>query len=197
MKSPVLMLVMFCLAFLTGCAGTHFVRVKDDALMLGQTTPEQIISRLGAPDKQNTVRVNEQQVKTISYIYVGLPDEPDAFGVYAGRKQEFDFFDNKLVGYFFTSSYKKDSTNFDISKAAQIAKGVSTRADVVRLLGNPAGKSIYPVTPNSDEEATTYSYYRITHPMFKGVVQYRKLLVITFNKQGVVTNVESFESGQE
>lgn len=35
--------------FLMGCAGTHFVRVADDAIVLGHTTSEQITAHLGAP----------------------------------------------------------------------------------------------------------------------------------------------------
>ena len=101
-----------------------------------------------------------------------------------------------MVGYEFTSSWKEDSTNFDGDKVSQIKKGESTRSDVVRLLGNPGGKYIYPVIPNSGEEAVNYLYNQTKGSAFN-LKFYQKSLIVTFNKQGIVSNVEFTESGQK
>lgn len=197
MKSLIVKCAVISLGFiLTGCAGTNFVRVSDDALVLGQTTSEQITARLGAPYREGTVTKNEQLIKTASYAYANTGGEASAEGVVAARSQGFYFFNNKVVGYEFTSSWKEDSTNFDSDKVSQIKKGESTRSDVVRLLGNPGGKYIYPVIPNSGEEAVNYLYNQTKGSAFN-LKFYQKSLIVTFNKQGIVSNVEFTESGQK
>lgn len=197
MKSSVVKFVVISFAlFLAGCAGTNFVRVTDEALVLGQTTQAQISARLGSPYLEGVVTKNEQQLKTASYAYASTGGEAAAEGVTAARSQGFYFFNDKLVGYEFSSSWKEDSTDFDSGKVSQIKKGESTRHDVVRLLGNPGGKYIYPVIPNANEEALNYLYSQTKGSAFN-LKFHQKLLVVTFNKQGVVTNVEYTESGQK
>ena len=197
MKSPIVNCAVISLGILlTGCAGTNFVRVADDAIVLGQTTSEQITARLGTPYREGTVTKNEQQIKTSSYAYASATGEAAAKGVTAARSQGFYFFNNKVVGYEFSSSWKEDSTNFDSGKVAQIKKGKSTRGDVMRLLGNSGGKYIYPVIPNSGEDAVNYFYSQTKGSAFN-IKLYQQLLVVTFNKQGIVTNVEFTELGQK
>jgi hypothetical protein len=181
---------------LLGCAGTRFVRVSDDILALGQTTYEEVTARLGLPYQEGVIIKNNQQIKTISYAYASTVGEGDAKGVVAARSQGFYFFDNKLVGYTFTSSWKENSTDFDSGKVSQINKGESTRNDVVLLLGNPGGKYIYPLIPVKDEEALNYLYVQTKDTGLK-LKLYQKQLVVTFNKQGIVTNVEFTEAGQQ
>ena len=197
MKSSVIKFLIIALTVVTGCAaGTNFVRVADDALILGQTTSKQVSARLGSPYQEGVATKNNQQIKTSSYTYASAGGDAAAEGVTPARAQGFYFFDNELVGYEFTSSWKEDSTNFDSGRVSQIKKGESTRSDVVHLLGNPGGKYIYPMIPNKDEDAINYLYSQVKSSGFKFKV-YQKLLVVTFNKQGVVTNVEFTESGEQ
>ena len=179
---------------LTGCAGTNFVRVTDDALILGETTQEQIKSRLGSSYKEGVVVKNNQQMKTASYAYAA--GDAAAEHAIAGRSQGFYFFNDKLVGYEFTSSWKEDSTDFDSGKVSQVKKGESTKTDVMRLFGTPGEKYIYPVIQNNSEEAVNYVYQHSKGSAFN-LKFHQKLLVVTFNKQGVVTNVEYTESEQK
>lgn len=180
------------------CASTSHVRIPDNALTLGQTTSEQITAHLGPPGRVATVIKNDRQIKSITY-FLGTSgdgsDDPEAAG--ASRSQAFYFFDNKLVGYEFASSWKEDSTNFDSRKVVKIKKGESTKEDIVRLFGKPGGEYIYPIIPNRDEEALNYFYNIIKKSGSLEFKPYRKLLVITFNKEGIVTNVEYVESGGE
>lgn len=176
---------------LVSCAGRSFMRVTDEALVLGQTTPEQVSARLGSPFQEGVVTKNNQHIKTTSYAYASTGGDADEQGVTPARSQAFYFYDNKLVGYEFISSWKTDSTNFDSEEVSQIKKGESARSDVVRLFGNPGGKYIYPVIPNRDEEAINYLYSQV-----KGFKVHQKRLVVTLNKQGMVTDVEYTESGQ-
>jgi len=184
--------------FLVSCAGTSQVRTPDDAIALGRTTIEQITARLGPPGRVGTVIKNDREITSIIYFFGTSgegSDNPEAAG--ASRFKTFYFFDNKLVGYEFASSWKEDSTNFDSREVAKIKIGGSTKNDVVRLFGNPGGQYIYPIIPNKAEEAVNYFYYIIKKSGSLEFKPYRKLLVITFNKEGVITNVEYDESGQE
>src|SRR5262245_65019119 len=85
--------------FLAGCEGTTFVRVQDEALVLGQTTQEEITARLGRPYGEMVETRNDKLVKRLGYFYGntagGLAATED--GV-AARAQEFYFFNGKLVG---------------------------------------------------------------------------------------------------
>jgi outer membrane protein assembly factor BamE (lipoprotein component of BamABCDE complex) len=195
-SSAVMSAVLGLMLLLSGCAGTNFTRVADDTLVLGQTTSEQITARLGSPYREGVLTKNNEQLKTAVYAYAATTGEGAADGVTPARSQGFYFFENRLVGYEFSSSWKEDSTNFDATKVAQIKKGESTRADVVRPLGNPGGKGIYPLIPGKDENAVNYLYTQVTGSAFNMKV-YQKQLVVTFDKQGVVTNVEFTESGQK
>lgn len=196
MKPSVLksVITFFCI-ILTGCAGTNFVRVTDEVLVPGQTTLEQVSARLGKPYREGVVIKNNQQIKFTTYTYASAGGGAVAKGVTPARNQGFFFYENKLVGYDYTSSYKEDSTNFDSERVSQIKKDESTRSDVVRLFGNAGGKYLYPIIPNKDEEAINYHYSQAKGSAFN-LKFYQKLLVVTFNKQGVVTNVEFTESGQ-
>jgi hypothetical protein len=182
---------------LAGCAGTEFARVPDDALVLGQTTPEQITARLGAPKTEATVTKNDEQLSGKTYVWSSLEEEGAGHNVVPARVQTFFFHKSRLVAYEFTSSWKQDSTDFDAGKVPQIRKGASTRADVTRLLGNPGGKYIYPAIRNQDEEAVSYLYVQTKAAPFSMPKNYHKLLLITFNKQGTVTNVELSEVGEK
>lgn len=96
------------------------------------------MARLGSPYREGVVTKNEQQIKTASYAYASAGGEGAAEGVTPARGQGFYYSNNKLVGYDFSSSWKEDNTNFDGGKVAQIKKGESTRADVLRLLADRA-----------------------------------------------------------
>jgi hypothetical protein len=197
MKSSVVRFAVFSFALLlAGCAGDKFVRLPDDSLVLGQTTQEQIRARLGTPYREGEITKNGQQLKTANYFYSRTGGGADAAGVTPARNQGFIFLKDKLVGYEFASSYKDDSTNFDSEKVSQIKTGESTRSDVVRILGNPGGRYSYPLIANTNDEATNYMYMQTKGPAFN-LKFYQKLLVVTFNAQGVVTNVEYTESGQK
>jgi len=169
MKLPVIRFVVVSFVLLSsGCAGTNFIRATDDSLVLGQTTQEQIKARLGSPFQEGVVTKNEQQLKTSNYAYANAGGGADADGVIPARSQGFYFFNDKLVGYEFTSSYKED----------------------------PGGKYIYPVIDNNNEQGVNYMYTQTRGSAFS-LKFYQKILVITFDKDDVVTKVDYTESGQK
>lgn len=187
--------ILLC-ALLAGCAGTQFTRVADDALVLGQTTEAQVRARLGEPYREGVVTKNDRQTKSLSYAYANTGAEGAGDGVIAARSQGFYFHDGRLVGYEFISSWREDSTDFDGAKVAQIRKDQSTLQDVARLFGPPVGRYIHPMVAGADEQAVSYLYSQTTGGAFN-LKFYQKRLVVTANRQGVVTDVEYVESGSK
>lgn len=185
----------------TGCAGTagtNFTQVAgEDNLALGRSTPEQVTANLGKPMREGTITKNGQIIKTSSYAYANTHGDAVAEGVIPTRSQAFYFANDKLVGYDYTSSWKADSTNFNTANVAQIKKGITTRNDVVQVFGKPPGKYVYPlIAGNGGDEALVYTYTQ-TSGSVGSLKTFMKKLVITLNKQGVVTEDDLVESGQQ
>jgi len=179
-----------------GCAGSNFTKQPDDALVLGQTSRQDILQRLGSPYREGTVTKNGKQVKTMTYAFATTGGTPARDGVTPARGQGFYFLDDKLAGYDFTSSWKEDQSNFDGAKVPAIKKGVSTRDDVVRLVGAPRGKYAYPLIAEQNRQADVYLYAETRGGPFN-VKFYQKHLVVTYDERGVVTNVDYQELGQK
>jgi hypothetical protein len=179
-----------------GCAGSSFTRQSDEALGLGRTSYQEIRQRLGAPYREGTVVKNGKQLKTLTYAYASAGGAPAYDGVVATRTQGFYFFEDRLAGYEFVSTWKDDLTDFDGTKATEIKHGASTRAEVVRLIGAPGGKYVYPMIANADEHADVYLYAHVKGSAFN-MKLYEKLLVVTYDQRGIVTNVDYRESGQK
>ena len=179
-----------------GCAGSNFTKQPDDALVLGQTSRQDILQRLGSPYREGTVTKNGKQLKTMTYAFATTGGTPAREGVTPARGQGFYFLDDKLAGYDFTSSWKEDQSNFDGAKVPAIKKGVSTRDDVVRLVGAPRGKYAYPLIAEPNRQADVYLYAETRGGPFN-VKFYQKHLVVTYDERGVVTHVDYQELGQK
>jgi hypothetical protein len=179
-----------------GCAGSSFMRQPDEALVLGRTSYQEIRQRLGAPYREGTVVKNGKQLTTLTYAYATAGGTPAYDGVVATRTQGFYFFEDRLAGHEFVSTWKEDLTDFDGAKVTEIKNGSSTRAEVVRLIGAPGGKYAYPMIANSDERADVYLYAHVKGSAFN-MKLYEKLLVVTYDQRGIVTNVDYKESGQK
>ena len=102
------------------------------------------------------------------------------------------FHNDTLVGHEFISSWADDHTDFDEAKIKEIIKGKTTRAQVVQLLGKPGGFYIFPLIKASTGEAAVYAYSEV-----RGFTPYQKLLVVTFDAAGVVTEVEFTSAGSK
>jgi hypothetical protein len=179
-----------------GCGGSKFSKQPDDALVLGQTSRQEILQRLGTPYREGTVTKNGKQLKTMTYAFGMTTGTPARDGVTPARGQGFYFLDDKLAGYDFTSSWKEDQSNFDGAKVPTIKKGASTRDDVVRLLGPARGKYAYPLIADQNKQADVYLYAETRGGPFN-VKFYQKHLVVTYDERGVVSNVDYQELGQK
>lgn len=180
----------------TGCAGTNFQRLTADNFIPGQDSSETIKSKLGKPYQEGVITKNDKQLKTMSYAYASTSGKAAYKGVTATRSQGFYFFDDKLVGHEFTSSWAEDSTDFDESKLSAIKKGETTISEAIELLGQPGGEYIYPMTPTANEKAKIYTYNQAKGSAFN-MKFFLKTLLLTYNEAGVVTNVEYTEQGNK
>ena len=179
-----------------GCAGSNVAKQTDDGFVLGLTTRQDILQRLGTPYREGTATKNGKQLKTLSYAFGTTTGKPARDGVIPTRGQGFYFLDDKLAGYDFNSSWKEDQTDFNGAKVSEIKKGVSTRDDVVRMIGRPGGRYAYPLIADQSRQADVYLYAESRGGPFN-VKFYQKHLVVTYDERGVVTNVDYQELGQK
>lgn len=177
---------------MAGCAGKDFVRPDSGELKNGQTTYDQIVRQYGKPFREGTVLKNEKMVKTASYAYASAGGKSHRGGT-AGRSMGFYFLDDILVGYEFVSSFADDHTDFDEMKISSITEGETTLDEAIKMLGEPSGYYIYPLIESNFEEAAVYAYSQV-----KGTFKFKlfqKMLVITYDRDRVVTKVEYTSSG--
>lgn len=185
------------LTILFGCAGRDFVRPNQEAFKLGQTTYAQVLQQLGEPRREGTLLKNEQNIKSISYAYAATGGEPLEEGVIPARAMTYYFLSDKLVGQDFVSSFKADNSNFDDGKVSSIVKGKTKRTDVAQLLGRPSGSYIYPIVKATAGEAVGYTYGTTRGGAFSGFKIFRKSLLVSFNENDEVSDIEFSTSGNK
>jgi len=164
--------------------GADFSRPDPASFTLGQTTEQEIRARFGKPSGQVNARVGDKLVTTLRYAYaearsVAVPVRIMAYAFHEGR----------LVGFDYMSSFAADQTVFDELAVKRIRRGISTRAEVLDLLGKPSGQFIYPSsyagTPG--HHADVYSHSR-SEKLSSGVTleTTTKVLTIVFDEHDVV-----------
>ena len=184
MATPVFRILILTFVLLLGaCAGRDFERPSGDTLILGTTSEEQIRERFGKPYSEGMRTVNGAHLKTLSYAYAAAGGEAAFEGVTPARGMNFYFQDGKLVGHEFMSSFKSDSTHFDIGAAQKVSRG-ETRAAVENRLGRAGGHSIYPMINVKDAKGDVYMYVQV-----KGFTIDQRSAVVVYDKAGRVQDV--------
>lgn len=187
--------ITYVVVLFTGCAGSDFKRVDSSALVLGETNYQEVRKSMGKPYQEGNTLSNEKQVKTSTYAYASTGGKSSSKGVTAARSQAFYFYNNLLVGHEYTSSWAVDKTDFDQSKIELIKKGETTIAEVETLLGLPTSEYIYPVIASKEDKAIGYLYSHTKGSAFN-LSFYQENLVITYNKDLIVTDVTFTSSGE-
>lgn len=179
-------------AWLAGCAGAgggtigaDFARPTPTTFVLGETTQAEILQRYGSPRHESSEtrafpgatpeQSGDQGLLTWS-AYLYLPDPVAQSGVLRRKELTFVFWNHRLVSYRFNSTFPEDKSDFDAAKLAELAKGQSKRGDATRLLGEPTGMSIYPVTGNRALRFIAYTYRE-----FDGAARARRLKRLTLH----------------
>jgi hypothetical protein len=136
---------------------------------LGKTFKAEIITKFGPPKSQKsetrTLRMPEGAPATadpilgrhdlLTYSFVD-PSGKASSGVSPQRGATFHLWNDTLVAFSYTSSFSADSTAFSEAAVYQIKRGQSNEADVIRLLGPPSGRAIYPFTTRPGDEVLEY-----------------------------------------
>lgn len=179
---------------LSGCAGTNFVRPDDVALQNGKTTIIEARATYGSPFRESKVSRNDEDITLLSYAYASTGGTPLEAGVIPARSLELAFWKDRLVSNVFMSSFKDDASTFDESTRSAIVKGKTTREEVIKLLGRPAGYAIYPVIKEKNQQALVYSYHTTSGSAFNLKFSKRDLTV-TIDPNGIVSDVSYDSSG--
>lgn len=191
MNKPMITALVAGALLLAACAGNDFVRPDANALKNGETTVAQATRQLGPPRSDGTIVRNG---KTLSYAYASSVGTAARDGIVPARALTLTFDGDVLVGQEFVSSWKEDATDFDEGKVASIAKGRSTRAEVVATMGKPSGTAIAPLVKAPATDALVYAY---NESIRSGLTLrfYRKVLIVSLDDRGVVADVEYTSSG--
>lgn len=197
--SKMLLLCAFVIG-LYGCAaapiGKDFPMQKTQEFTLGKTTKKEVTEQLGAAAREETRTFkkdlgnkemkNGAVTQILEYSY-GERESSNAVmaNVRPYRKLVLYFIDDVLIGYFRISSFKSDSTDFDLSKASAIVKNKTTEQEVMKLLGAPGGGGIYPFSVSPNSRSVFYDVTLVNHPVGSTT---RKQLTVHFFENGVVSD---------
>ena len=170
--------VAVALVFLAAACSSHgkdFQRPDPAALVLGQTTKADVIARLGPPEKRTAGDINgvvadkdkrpagfrsatvEGDIERLSYSYTKAGAGGGGLVGY-GRHLFVGFWNDKLVYYLFTSSFKEDTSAFNEARASSFVRGKTTRDEVIAALGRPGGEGIYPAVAKPGTRMISYLY---------------------------------------
>ena len=166
--------------------GADFARPDPASFTLGSTTEAEIRQRFGNPYGQTTSRVGDRVVTTLQYTYA----EPRT-GVIPARAMTYSFYDGRLVGFDYSSSFGADETAFDEKVVKRIKRGETTRTEVLAIAGPPTGQFIYP-TPQATvpgRRAYVYGYSRSERLAPATLETANKVLTITFDDHDVVAEL--------
>lgn len=181
---------------LAGCAGTNFKRPEPGTLTVGKSTAADVSKVMGPPEQVGEAVKNDQKIKVVRYAYAEGAGTGKYPGVVPARAMVFSTHDDVLVGVEFVSSFPDDATEFDESKMAEIVKGKSTRADVVKILGRPNGEAIYPFVKRKGDTAVLYTYSHARGSVFD-MKFYSKVLIVSLGPDDIVNDIEFSSSGQK
>jgi outer membrane protein assembly factor BamE (lipoprotein component of BamABCDE complex) len=161
---------------LPGCSTTHgrdFIDVPvATAIVPGVSTQADVIKLLGEPQTQSADTYRKDSsgkdlgspliVHSMLYFFstndISQPGtEP---GVFGRRSMNFSIVNGVVAGMRRSSSFKTDSTEFDVSKLNQIKKGSTTFSEVIALIGKPSGTAVYPLAAEPGGQILLYLYNR-------------------------------------
>jgi hypothetical protein len=165
-----LSLPAIALASLSGACsstGRDFARPQPNALVLGVTTPADVLATYGEPAERTNEPGNVAMVDAFESLQPRPPGLKKAMvkgeidrlrysfthatmvslgdGATARiRLLDVSFWNGKLIAYNFSSSFEQDTTDFDDRKVSALVRGRTTASDVLNEFGSPGGQAIYP-----------------------------------------------------
>ncbi|WP_297500862.1 outer membrane protein assembly factor BamE [Ferrovum sp.] len=195
-KKTIVLSALAATVMLAGCAPTDFVQPDAQKIAVGKSTWQDV---LAASDHDHnpgdTTFIDNDSGKTIRVMSFVYSKGADFVGMTIQRHTQYYFFNNNiLIGQLYDSTFDKDSTDFDESKASQIKEGVTNKSQVVALMGNPAGNAIYPMAKKPGDTELIYQY---SHARLASVftTTETKSFNVSFDSNGIVDRVQ-FNDGR-
>jgi hypothetical protein len=192
-----LLLLGLCIG-IAGCAtvGTDFARLAPADLVIGKTTYKDVVARLGTPYKETFDTTDGIKYRWVSYMFVSDEAPAHVPGVVARRDQVFMFHNDLLVGDVFFSTFRHEDTDFDQTRISQIERGKTTLAELIALLGQPAGRMVHPVDEQAKDTVMRYQYNQMLRPVLAGRT-FEKSLSVVCGPDGVVKDFEYRSTGAQ
>jgi hypothetical protein len=194
-------LSMIVALHLVACtSGREFGKPSPETVTLGKTTRADVLAAYGPPRTQSIAVISNPreraetsgpatpsdgsaaQIVTLVYTYVDRTQAMLIGGFPEVKRVSFDFWNEKLIAYTFTSN-RPSETNFDERKVAALQTGKTTKEDVVQMFGTPVGRAIFPAVRNVTDEKYLYFYFQVAR--FDGARK-AKGLEIMFDGAGKV-----------
>ena len=164
------MILLGSLAALASCAmGRPFERSAAGTLVLGSTTIDDALSRLGPPQYRTTADKIPDGPPDLPGGFWPDPNERPNVEVLSWYQSSTDakavrknltlyFWRGRLVEHAFNSSDPADTTYFALGLTGRVQVGVTTRGEVESLLGAPSGEAIYPMTALPQQRILLYAH---------------------------------------
>lgn len=122
--------------------GKYIARPAYSQFPFGINSKDDLIQRYGEPTGKKISTEHDEIVQAYCYNYTSLAFSESKRGV------DFACFYFSLwgmAGYMYLSNIGSDETRIDVTKIEKIQVGVTTKSDVLSLLGEPHGKMLYPL----------------------------------------------------
>lgn len=199
-------LLSLCLLFLNGCVslmnietGKYFGLEDAHRWTIGATTRDEFINYFGnKPLSANSKEINTSLIETFVYQYAKIKGKKIFMRLILA-----EFKDGILNGYIVESNMPGDYVTPNFALRYEIKNGVSSKEDVLHLLGTPMGKALFPTEldhPNLNEQdkmrmREVWHYAKIRADIVDWGMSETgvSMLSIGFNENGIVVG-KQFES---
>ena len=194
MRYSILALTVLCLALAGGCS-PKISAAKVDSLRLRETDEKEMKALFGEPKDLEAYSDTHGSSVVCTYVNTG----GTAIGPYRIVMAEgiiLEIRDYKLNGYIYFSNDGENATKIDAEAAKSVKVGQTTQADVLKLLGKPAGKMLVPsrlpdmidiARPGTSEVWAYTMADKLNGWVWSDVSM--KLMLVAFNTNGSVVEV--------
>ena len=176
-----------------GCvtAGRDFTRPSIATIKLGTTSRADILRDYGPPYETGQLLKHNQLVSSLHYAFA--KKEFGSAMVYK-KKIWFFFVNELLVGYSFSTGFPKEQRDFDTRAVQKLVKGTTTKAEVLRMFGEPWAALVYPMIADAFTEGDSMFDFEC-HAVWERLgAQLHKRLRVFFDPMGLVKDVKLEES---
>jgi len=190
-KSSLLILIV-ALSIFSGCfTGREFRYERFTDLDLHKVKKSEYAGIFGQPFKITDMYAGGDKYQIVWYNAGYRP----FIGNLSVRNLFLEFKNEELNGYMYVSSFTEDKTVVDISKVENVKIGVSTKEDVISVLGKPYGKVFCPsqlpdFKDNCTKPKEVWEWFMFQHGFANRLVE-KKYVLVMFGEDGKVIDLKA------